>query len=898
MNAAPPVKRHPAGSPSQDNWAATHKRRDLLLWYWSLAFPRRGKWIRTAYIQPALGVLMVILGVLVGVFAGILGWWSIPIIASPAIAVIGAAIVLLSYRISVYYSFEYPGRFDEGLEEYVARRVSRLSKDAFIPQYKTSDRSADKKINKLNRRVRWALKVEKLRLEHSDRTSSAPVCGILVVGPRHTNKTGALWDAMARELKGWTFVKWPHHMDHPANLADRLGHRIVLWIDDLHDFARPAEAAALAQFIEQLRASGQRFLVLASCRDDGREQDPRKVSHDKQDPRKEKQKEKHEEHDLQEAKRYFSPLIADLQQVRAIEELPRTQQFDDLAKAYTDDLSEVQRGVLRTMDWLQSLRVSTFPGEVLDVLNKYFVNAANVDGNEAWDAALERLGSHGARFVRVDQRVKAETRLSAERYDFGRWLHYNFFRNVFKRARHKKKTQHPDVVVEPLNVRYLNLEELGQEGTRVERARKITTILEQQPAAVIELLADHPVAAETLILLGDAYLNHLGETIDNASELAIECYAGALRILNEGASPEKYPGAWAAALIGKGTAELRVSDTDKADEAFSEVTDRQEPNDDARPIPPLLIARAWHGQGDVIAAKIPSADATKKLGDAASFYEKATALLPRSDPLAAEARLDRANILYEIAQAASKEYEQSLFSNPNQPPIDTIKVAQQAYKETVQDYPHTVAPTVWAEVERRQGDLCRMMATCLLPADMQLRPRAAIVGVAVANPHADAPKALDTAKLARDYFIAARNVFAPSYFSTSWAQTQMGLVRALLIIARIVAPTNQPQARSIYVSCRNITSDVVQKVYPRAEFPLDWVDLQVLHARAEIGLGALGDGGAPGQYQYAKTILKEAGSLLSDYMRLPGYPNSERITTQIDTMKLLGEQIKEAPPGP
>lgn len=880
MNAAPQVERLPAGSPSQDNWAATHKRRDLLLWYWSLAFPRRGKWLRTAYIQPVAGGLMVILGALIGVFAGILGWWSIPVIASPAIAVIGAAIVLLSYRISVYYSFEYPGRFDEGLEEYVARRVSRLSKDAFIPQYKTSDRAANKKISELNHRVRLALTVEKLRLKQSEHTSSAPVCGILVVGPRHTNKTGALWDAMAHELKGWTFVKWPHHMDHPANLASRLGHRIVLWIDDLHDFARPGEAAALAQFIEQLRASGQRFLVLASCRDDGSSE------HDPQNDR-------HEEHDLQEAKRYFSQLIADLQLVRAIEKLPRTQQFDDLAKAYTGNLSEVQRGVLRTIDWLQSLRVSTFPGEVLDVLNKSFVNAATVDGNQAWDAALERLGSHEARFVRVDQRVKAETRLSPERYDFGQWLRYNIFRTFMKRSR-QKRVPHPDIVVEPLNVRYLKLDALGQEGTRVERARKITSILEQQPAAVIELLADHPVAAETLILLGDAYLNHLGETIDNAGKLAIECYAGALRILNEGASPAQFPGAWAAALIGKGTAELRIGDANKADDAFSEVTDRPKPNNDARPIPPLLIARAWHGRGDVIAAKIPSEDATANLSTAAGFYAEATKLLPQSDPLAAEARLDRANILYEIAQAASKTYERSHFSTSMLPPIDKIEVAQQAYKETLQDYPQTIAPTVWAEAQRRQGDLCRMQATCLLLADMRLHPRAATVGVAVVNPRADAPKALETAKLARDYFIAAHNVFAPSYLPTSWAQAQVGLVQALLIIARIVAPANKSKARSIYSDCLDTTKDIVRKVYPQADFPLDWVDLQLLRVEAEIGLGALGEGDALGQYQYAKTILNEAETLLGSYARLPGNPSSERITTQMDTMKVLGEQIKEA----
>lgn len=862
MDETPLAKKHPSTKPQQNNWAATHQRHDLLCWYWALAWRRHSKRLRAAYIQPFVGALIAISGILLGVLVDILHVWFIPIIVAPVMVVIGAIIAILSYPLSVYYSFEYPGGFDERLEEYVARRVSRLSPDAFIPQYQTRDNAANRKIRELNHQVGLALKAEKRRLEQSDRTGLTPVHGVLVVGPRGANKTGALWNAMAHELKGWTFVKWPHHMDHPANLARRLGHRTVLWIDDLHEFARPGEAAALAQFIEELRATRQQFLVLASCKD-GRDTQ-----------------------ELQEARRYFSPLIAGLQRVSASATPPPTQQLDELKRAYKDDLSEVQRGILRTMDWLQSMRVSTFPGEVLDVLNKYFLNAeANADHNLTWDEAIQGLGNHPAGFVRVDHRAEPQTRLSTERYDFGRWFRHNFFRSSFEKA------EHPHKVVEPLNVRYLNLEEFDQEGTRAERARKITSTLEQQPQAIIELLAGYSVAAETLILLGDAYMNHLGESIDNAGELAIACYAAALRIFETGTSPGTYPGVWAAALIGKGTAELHVDDAQKADDAFKQVTQHPAPKNDARPIPPLLMARAWHGRGDVIAAKIPSDEVTSQLQDAADYYEKATSLLPASDPLSAEARLDHANILFEIAHGAFKGYEQSLFGMAAQPPLDKIGAAQKAYEDVRQNYSQTVAPAVWAEIQRRQGELGWMKATYLLPATMQLRLSSANSGIAAVNPLADEAKALETAKLARDYFIAARNVFAPSYLSASWAQTHMGLVRALLIIARIIAQTNKQQARKIYSTCIDTTNATVQKVYPLAESPLDWVDLQLLQARAVIGLGALGEGDAPGQYQQAKTLLNEVDALLAAYKRLPENPTSEHITMQMNTLESLGQQI-------
>src|SRR5690242_15869213 len=661
---APRSGRSQRGSQATSN--TSNSWRDFLLWYWAIAFPRDGRVFRTIFIQPILGLALVIISVAAGVLR-----WPIPLVVLPIIGVLGLAMIGLAYPISLVYYAEYRGGFDESLEEYVARRVSRLSQDEFIPEYKTRNPSRARKIRALNRRVGLALRVEKLRLAQSERTLSAPVCGVLVIGPKHANKTGALWNAMTRELGGWTFVRWPHHMDYPANLTDLLGHRIVLWIDDLHDFSRSGEAAALAQFIQQLREKGRQFLVLSSCRD---------------------------EQNLQEARRYFSPLIADLQLVRANESLPVTQQFDDLTNWYTG-LSEMQKSVLRTMDWLQSMRIYAFPEVVLKVLNGYFLDADTSQGSDmTWDAAIPGLGARPARFVRVEERTEAQAILAGKRYDLARWFRYNIVRNI----RRKRKSAHHKVL-EPLNIRYLDLE-----GSRAERAKKITGILEHQPEAVVQLLAAYPVAAETLILLGDAYLNHLGENIDNAGQLAIKCYMGAFERLGQGASPTQFPGAWAAAHVGKGTAELRVGLRREAELDFSMVTNLPEPPSGARSIPKILLARAWHGRGDVIAAQIPSDEVATQLDAAAERYDLAAQSLPRNDPLWAETMLDRANVLFEIARAATRQYSQSIADTPTQPPTDKVTAARTAYQKALEAYPQTVAPAAWAEIQRRLGELYLM----------------------------------------------------------------------------------------------------------------------------------------------------------------------------------------------
>jgi tetratricopeptide (TPR) repeat protein len=344
------------------------------------------------------------------------------------------------------------------------------------------------------------------------------------------------------------------------------------------------------------------------------------------------------------------------------------------------------------------------------------------------------------------------------------------------------------------------------------------------------------------------------------------------------------------------------------------VTERTAPKEGTAPtIPTTLLARAWHGRGDAIhamAAQATSDEVTKYLGAAAEYYEQAAQTLPSSDPLWGETKLDRANVLYELAEAAARRYEQRLAGTPAQQPTDAssqlrdaslqgahplaeIAVAQSAYREAQEAYSQAVAPAVWAEIQRRHGDLCLMEAQCFLPASTQLpQPTAGGAGAAV-NPLADPTKALERAKKARHYFVAARDVFAPSYLPVSWSRAQLGLARALLIIARAVAPTAKSQAWVIYSLCLETTKAAATKVSTLAQAPLDWVDLQLLRAEAEIGRAPLDDGGAPPHYKEAASILDKTINVLTDFERIPGNSRSERMKGQEDRGRSLRRALNQ-----
>jgi hypothetical protein len=883
MGTVPQASRPLRENPRSIRQAKSNRQPRFLLWYWALSYPRDARKLRVAFVQPVLGVLGMLAGVIIGVQGFISGSGAIEV-GGLGVLLLGAIMVLASYLISVAYFKEYPGGFSPQLEEYVARRVSRLSREEFIPRYKPNNRVDARKSQLMNRQVRVALNAEVLRASQPDRMDSASVCGVFVVGPKHSNKTGALWDAMMQHLSGWTFVRWPHHMDYPANLALHLGHRIVLWLDDLHDFANLGEAAALDQFIQQLRISGRRFVVLSSCRAG---------------------------QDLDEAKRYFRPLINELKQVRVTDSLASTAQRRELQPTF-NALSASRQSVLETIDWLESLNVHTFPWEVLSVLSNGFLGPG-VD-RESAEATLQGLAGHRDRFVRVNRRADPQATLSSERYNVGDWFRYTFVPRKYSYASKGGTVDDIHYVIEPINVNYLDLVN--------SRAVRTKQTLERQPAHMIQQLEDSPFAAETLILLGNAYLNHLGTNIDNAGELAVSCYDGALNKLEQGNYSNHFPGAWAAAHIGKGIAELRAHKLTEATADFGAVTKRNklsaddEPTADEvaaigklpeanKPTPRLLAAYAWHGKGDAIAAEIPSSmslrisggELAPELKNAAVYFKRAANRFPSPDPLYAETRLDRANVLYVIAWVAAGRFTRSLADIPVQPPIAEIDATREAYLDVQDSYSESAAPAVWAEIQRRLGQLCLMRTGWLLPAHVQLPNHFSAAGIADLKLFADETSALEMAKRARAYFSAACNVFAPSYMPTSWFNAQVGLVRAQLIVARLTAQADPEKAKDIYDLCLTITMNCVTQIATPAHSALDWADIQLFRAQIEMGKASLEPGVSQALYKDAGDIVANVDRLLHFYEQLHNDAASPRTAAEKADVAALRVVINQAAPG-
>lgn len=113
-----------------------------------------------------------------------------------------------------------------------------------------------------------ALAFDALRaaMQRDPRSPLAPL-GVCIFGRAAQGKTRLAWELLSTLLRGWTLVRWPHEpgiVFEPKLLRRR---RVVLWLDDLHEFAAPTVAATINDLPRRMAKLGIPLVVIATCRD-------------------------------------------------------------------------------------------------------------------------------------------------------------------------------------------------------------------------------------------------------------------------------------------------------------------------------------------------------------------------------------------------------------------------------------------------------------------------------------------------------------------------------------------------------------------------------------------------------------------------------------------------------
>ncbi len=109
-----------------------------------------------------------------------------------------------------------------------------------------------------------------LDLISQDRSSfQDSVLGICIVGRPAQGKTRLAWEAIHAQpqLANWTLIRWPHERIYPFNFTAQRGQRLILWLDDLHEFANPNEATLINDLPRRFGEAGTHLIIVATCRD-------------------------------------------------------------------------------------------------------------------------------------------------------------------------------------------------------------------------------------------------------------------------------------------------------------------------------------------------------------------------------------------------------------------------------------------------------------------------------------------------------------------------------------------------------------------------------------------------------------------------------------------------------
>jgi hypothetical protein len=150
---------------------------------------------------------------------------------------------------------------DDPLTHYDLQKARWLEPAEFVPAYVPHQylwRHAG---------VRQPDEVARMVLREAARGHRDGPLGICVLGRPAQGKTRLAWEAVQAALPGWTLVRWSHVATRAFDLDHLHSRRVLVWVDDLHEFANLAEAPTLCDLPRVFAKSRMRLVIVATCRE-------------------------------------------------------------------------------------------------------------------------------------------------------------------------------------------------------------------------------------------------------------------------------------------------------------------------------------------------------------------------------------------------------------------------------------------------------------------------------------------------------------------------------------------------------------------------------------------------------------------------------------------------------